>query len=128
MPLFSRLLLHTLACVAFPFLLQLGFDLYRAHVGPPMARGVGVGLATMLVFYTFIFFNLLMVAIPRAAVRYGVALLLVLVVLVYFNPLHPIRALGFAALCGGLCLVAIVMTPWATRLLRLCGRLFARSA
>lgn len=82
------------------------------------ARGVGVGLATMLVFYTFIFFNLLMVAIPRAAVRYGLALLLVLVVLVYFNPLHPVRALGFAALCGGLCLVAIVLTPWGTRLLQ----------
>ncbi|WMW04525.1 hypothetical protein [Pseudomonas entomophila] len=128
LPLFSRLLLHTLACVAFPFLLQLGFDLYRAHVGPPVARGVGVGLATMLVFYTFVFFNLLMVAIPRAAVRYGLALLLVLVVLVYFNPLHPIRALGFAALCAGLCLLAIVLTPWGTRLLRLLCRWGGRLA
>ena len=119
LPLLSRFLLHALGCVAFPFILSLGFDLYRQHVGPPMARGVSVGLATMLVFYAFVLFNLLMVAIPRAAVRYWLALLLVLA---FFNTLHPLRALGFALLCGGLCVVAIGMTPLVTSLLHQCRR------
>ncbi|MBI6951406.1 hypothetical protein LOY42_08915 [Pseudomonas sp. B21-023] len=122
LPLLSRFLLHALVCVAFPFILSLGFDLYRQHVGPPMARGVSVGLATMLVFYAFVLFNLLMVAIPRAAVRYWLALLLVLLVLAFFNTLHPLRALGFALLCGGLCVVAIGMTPLVTSLLHQCRR------
>ncbi|CRI56269.1 hypothetical protein [Pseudomonas sp. CCOS 191] len=122
LPLLSRFLLHALVCVAFPFILSLGFDLYRQHVGPPMARGVSVGLATMLVFYAFVLFNLLMVAIPRAAVRYWLALVLVLLVLAFFNTLHPLRALGFALLCGGLCAVAIAMTPLVTSLLHQCRR------
>ncbi|MCH7418657.1 hypothetical protein [Pseudomonas mosselii] len=122
LPLLSRFLLHALACVAFPFLLSLGFDLYRQHVGPPMARGVSVGLATMMVFYAFVLFNLLMVVIPRATIRYGLALLLVLLVLAFFNTLHPLRALGFAVLCGGLCAAAISMTPAVTSLLNKCRK------
>lgn len=116
--LFSRLLLHALACVAFPYLLALGFDLYRQQVGPPLARGVGVGLATMLVFYTFVFFNLLMVAIPRLVIRWALTGLLAVLVLVYFNPHHPVRALGFTAVCLALCAAAILLTGPLTALLQ----------
>lgn len=116
--LLSRFLLHALACLAFPLLLGLGFALYYRYVGRPVSHGASIGLATWLVYYVFIFFNLLMAAFARNTIRWALVLLLGALVLWYFGMQHPVRALSFSALSVGLCSVAIIVTPLLTALLR----------
>lgn len=118
MSLIVRFALHALACLALPFLFMHGYDAWAKWVAAPVARGISLGLAMELIFYVFVGVNVLMAVFANKTLRYGLAGLMSLAVLVYLLPQHPIRGPGIALLCGGLCALAVVLTDPLERLVR----------
>lgn len=106
---------HTLACLLFPIGTLLGFQAYTALIGPTFARGVAIGLAVKLIFAVFVLFNGLIALVPGIKVKVILTGVLILANLAYLLPRHPLRALFFAGLAGGLSFAAIYVTSHATR-------------
>jgi predicted membrane-bound dolichyl-phosphate-mannose-protein mannosyltransferase len=101
---------HTLACLLFPLATSLGFQVYTTLFGPPLSRGVAIGLAVQLIFAAFVLANALIALTTSMKVKIALTSALVIANLTYLLPQHPIRALFFAGLSGGLTLAAIYMT------------------
>lgn len=101
---------HTLACLLFPLAASLGFQVYTTLFGPPLSRGVAIGLAVQLIFAAFVLANALIALTTSMKVKIVLTSALVIANLTYLLPQHPLRALFFAGLSGGLTLAAIYMT------------------
>jgi len=98
---------HGVACLLFPTVTTLGFQLYTVIFGTPFARGVAIGLATQLIFIAFALTNFLIALISGTKEKVALAGVLAVAILVYLLPEHPLRALFFASLSGGLSFSAI---------------------
>ncbi|MNF27893.1 hypothetical protein D3C85_376860 [compost metagenome] len=98
---------HGAACLLFPVVTTLGFQLYTVLFGAPFARGVAIGLAAQLIFIVFALTNGLIALVSGMKAKVALAVVLVVAVLVYLLPEHPLRALFFAGLSGGLSFSAI---------------------
>jgi predicted membrane-bound dolichyl-phosphate-mannose-protein mannosyltransferase len=104
---------HVVACLLFPLATGLGFQFYISLFGPPLSRGVDIGLAVQLIFAAFVLANALIAMTTSMKVKIVLTSALVIANLTYLLPQHPLRALFFAGLSGVLTLAAIYM---ATRL------------
>lgn len=114
-PLIASFCCHLIACLIYPILSDIGLQLYTALFGPPFARNVGIGLASQLVFFSFIFTNFIIVFISNIKLKIVVSLIQIACVLLYLLPQHPLRAVFFASISFGLTLLAITA---ANRLMR----------
>lgn len=98
---------HGMACLLFPIVTSIGFQVYTALFGEPFARSVAIGLAVQLIFVVFVLTNGLIALTSSLKVKVALACALFTVVLIYLLPEHPLRGLFFAGLSGGLSLTAI---------------------
>ncbi|WP_024652732.1 hypothetical protein [Pseudomonas syringae] len=113
----AGLIAYLLVVVLYFFVHDYGVDFYKTHMGGFTARGVGVGITAELTFYFFIFVNFIVFWIPRILFKLFVIGLMVGVVLLYFLPENPVRAMAYGALTGSMSIVAIVARLMAERLI-----------
>ena len=103
----ANLLIHALMCLLFPAITTMGFKSYISTLGAPQSRGVAIGLSVQLIFAVFIMANVLIALTTKLKAKIALVSALVLTNLLYLLPQHPLRALFFAGLSGGLSLLAI---------------------
>ncbi len=103
----TALACHAVACLLFPIATTLGFHAYTSIFGAPQSRGVALGLAVQLIFAVFVMANALIAITTTLKTKIVLVSALVLANLLYLLPQHPLRALFFAGLAGGLSLIAI---------------------
>ena len=109
---------HALGCLLFIALSWLGFFLYTQLFGSLGSRGVAGGLALLLVFYVYVGTNLLLALLPNGRVKPVLCGVLGAAVFVYLVPQHPLRALYFSVLSGGLSWLAVLASARLSRYLR----------
>lgn len=98
---------HAAACLLFPLATSLGFQAYTFLFGSPLSRGVALGLAVQLIFVAFVLVNGLISLIASVKIKIVLTSALVIANFAYLLPQHPLRALFFAGLSGGLSFAAI---------------------
>lgn len=98
---------HALGCLLFVALSWLGFYLYTQLFGSLGSRGVAGGLALLLVFYVYAGTNLLLALLPPGWWKPALCGLLGAAVLAYLLPHHPLRAIYFSVLSGGVSWLAV---------------------
>lgn len=103
----AGLLVHFFACVIYVVVNYYGVSLYKFLFGGLTSRGASIGIAMYMVFYLFIFVNLVVAVIPRRMVKVSIVFLMVALILVYLLPLYPVRAAAYSVLTGGLTILAI---------------------
>lgn len=104
------LVVHGMACIFYIVLNGFAVPAYKALVGGLTSRGVAIGMGMYLVFYFFVFLNFVLVFIHRLAVKFGVAIFMMVSILVYLLPQYPVRAVAYCALAGSLTVFAILLT------------------
>ncbi|WP_259640604.1 hypothetical protein [Pseudomonas syringae group genomosp. 3] len=114
------LLIHFFACVIYVIANYYGVSLYKVIFGGLTSRGASIGIAMYMVFYLFIFLNLIIAVIPKQVFKWCVVVFMVVLILVYLLPLYPVRAVAYSVLTGGLTTLAIAVTGkferfWLTR-------------
>lgn len=102
MPWITGLAVHALGCLLFVFLSWLGFYLYTQLFGALNSAGIAGAKAWLLVFYAYAGTNLVLALLPPGRIKPLLCAVLVTVVLVYLLPRHPLRAIYFSLLAGGL--------------------------
>lgn len=80
---------------------------YKQYAGGLTARGVSIGIAMYLVFWFFAGMNLLIALLPRVWNKVQATVFMVAIIGFYLMPEHPLRALFYTALSGGVSLLAI---------------------
>ena len=105
----TALACHSLACLLFPVSTSLGLKAYASLFGAPFSRGVAIGLAIQLIFAVFVLANSFIALITSLKAKIALTCTLVIANLAYLLPQHPLRALFFAGLSGGLTCAAISM-------------------
>ena len=104
------LVVHAMACVLYIVLNGYAVPIYKAYVGGLTSRGVAIGMGMYFIFYFFVFLNLVLVFIHRLAIKFGVAIFMMLSILCYMLPQYPVRGMAYCALAGGLTVCAILLT------------------
>jgi len=104
----TGLAVHALACLLFVFLSWLGFYLYTQLFGGLGSVGISGAKAWLLVFYAYAGTNLLLALLPPGRTKPLLCAALGAVVLFYLLPHHPLRAMYFSVLAGGLSWLATV--------------------
>ncbi|MGK5021919.1 hypothetical protein [Janthinobacterium sp. LB2P10] len=99
---------HALGCLLFIVLSWLGFFLYTQLFGSLDSRGVAGSRALLLVFYMYAGTNLLLALLPPGRLKPLLCALLGAAVLAYLLPQHPLRAIYFSVLSGGLSSLAVL--------------------
>jgi len=105
----TALACHIVVCLLFPLAVTLGFKAYVAIWGGPASRGVALGLAVQLIFAAFVLANAFIALVENLRAKIFITAVLVVANLAYLLPQHPLRALFFAGLSGGLTLAAIYL-------------------
>ncbi|KQT62326.1 MULTISPECIES: hypothetical protein [Pseudomonas] len=105
----GSLLVHFFTCVIYVVVNYYGVSLYKFLFGGLTSRGASIGIAMYMVFYLFIFVNLLVAVIPNRRFKLCVVFFMVALILVYLLPLYPVRALAYIVLTGGLTTLAILV-------------------
>jgi len=103
----AGLLVHFFACVVYVVVNYYGVSLYKVSFGGLTSRGASIGIAMYMIFYLFVFANLLVAIIPRLFFKFSIVVLMVSMILLYLLPLYPIRAVAYSILTGGLTALAI---------------------
>ena len=109
---------HALGCLLFIGLSWLGFFLYTQLFGSLGSRGVAGGLALLLVFYVYAGTNLLLALLPPGRWKPVLCALLGAAVLAYLLPQHPLRAIYFSVLAGGVSWLAVLASARLSGYLR----------
>lgn len=101
---------HSFVCLLFPIFTNLGFKAYTLLFGAPLSRGIAIGLAIQLIFAVFVLANCFIALATTLKAKIALACALVIANLAYLLPQHPLRALLFAGLSGGLTCAAVYIT------------------
>lgn len=97
---------HVVACLLFPVITSLGLHAYTNYGQTPSSTGVAAGLAVQLIFGAFVFINGLMVISNTIRTKLILISALVVAILFYLFPQHPLRAVFFATISSALTLSA----------------------
>jgi len=106
--LIAGLAVHALGCLLFVFLSWLGFYLYTQLFGGLGSVGIAGAKAWLLVFYAYAGMNLLLALLPPGGIKPWLCTLLGALVLAYLLRHHPLRAIYFSVLAGGLSWLAVL--------------------
>ncbi|WP_122581574.1 hypothetical protein, partial [Pseudomonas viridiflava] len=101
------LLIHFFACVIYVVANYYGVSLYKVIFGGSTSRGASIGIAMYMVFYLFVFLNIVIAVIPRQIFKWCIVAFMLVLILAYLLPLYPVRAVAYSALTGGLTALAI---------------------
>lgn len=108
----APVLVHLLSVVVYVLLNGLLVGWYKHYTGGLMSRGVSVGIALYMVFWFFAGMSLLIAVLPRVKGKLIATGVMVAVIIWFLMPGHPLRALFYSALSGGLSLLAIAVTGY----------------
>ncbi|NAT25479.1 hypothetical protein CU665_22625 [Pseudomonas syringae pv. actinidifoliorum] len=103
------LLIHFFACVIYVVANYYGVSLYKVIFGGLTSRGASIGIAMYMIFYLFVFLNLVIAVISKRLFKWCAVVLMVVLILVYLLPLYPVRAIAYSVLAGGLTALAIAV-------------------
>jgi hypothetical protein len=102
----------------FYFLLHdYGVAFYKLHMGGFTARGASIGITAELTFYFFILVNMVVFVLPKLAAKIVAIVFMVAVVLFYFLPENPVRAMAYSGLTSSMSLLALVARSIVDRLI-----------
>ncbi|WP_426203330.1 hypothetical protein [Pseudomonas sp. TWP3-1] len=101
------LIVYLLVGALYVFVHDFGVGFYKAHMGDFMDRGVGIGITAELTFYFFIVVNAAVFFIPGFLAKLVSIALMVGVIMLYFMPDNPVRAMAYSALTSGMSLLAL---------------------
>lgn len=113
----AGILVHFFGCVIYVVFNYYGVLLYKVLYGGLTSRGASIGIAVYMVFYLFVFVNLVVAVIPKQMVKFSIVVLTVALILVYLLPLYPVRAAFYSVLTGGLTTLAIWLASKLNKLL-----------
>lgn len=113
----AGLSVHFFACVIYVVVNYYGVSLYKVLFGGLTSRGASIGIAMYMVFYLFVFVNLVVALIPRRIFKFSIVFLMVALISIYLLPLYPVRAAAYSVLTGGLTTLAIWVANKFERLL-----------
>jgi cytochrome b subunit of formate dehydrogenase len=65
----------------------------------------------------FIFINVVVFVLPRMALKFATIVLMVAIVLFYFLPENPVRAMAYSMLTGGMSVIALFTRSLVHRLI-----------
>ncbi|PCR98144.1 hypothetical protein CP336_00550 [Pseudomonas fluorescens] len=89
------------------FVHDFGVVFYKAHMGGFTDRGVGTGITAELTFYFFIVVNAAVFFMPWHSIKLGLIAVMVGVIMLYFLPDNPVRAMAYSALTSVMSLLAL---------------------
>jgi len=103
----AGLIAHLIVCVLYVPLHNYGVDVYISMFGGLTSRGVGIGMTNELMFYFFVLVNCIVFFVPRVKYKLGVVLLMAALILFYFLPRYPVRAMAYSVFGAFLSVAAI---------------------
>lgn len=109
MPWLARAAGHVLACIAYPLLWGLAWDIYTGIYGVPRRTGYALGMTLHFLLNLFVVLNLVLIFVSNLKARLAATVLMTAVVLVWLLPDHPLRGTLTAGLNGGLMLLAVAL-------------------
>ncbi|AMS15258.1 hypothetical protein PUP66_00375 [Pseudomonas chlororaphis] len=116
---FAGAVVYFLVGVLYFFVHDFGVAYYKENMGGFTDRGAAIGGTAELTFYFFIFVNFVVFFVPKIYLKILLLVLMLGVVLFYFLPDNPVRAIaygGLTASMSGLALVArLVVERWGGR-------------
>ncbi|WLG84804.1 hypothetical protein PSH97_27655 [Pseudomonas cucumis] len=104
----SGVVVYLLVGVLYFFVHDFGVDFYKEHMGGFTDRGAAIGGTAELTFYFFIFMNFIVFFMPRLSLKILFIVLMLGVVLFYFLPDNPVRAIAYAGLTVCMSILALV--------------------
>jgi hypothetical protein len=113
----AGLVIYLLVGVLYFFVHDYGVALYKSHMGGFTARGASIGITAELTFYFFIFVNMVVFALPKLTAKILAIAFMVAVVLFYFLPENPVRAMAYSGLTSSMSLLALIARSTVERLI-----------
>ena len=109
------IVVHLFAVAAYVALNGTLVGWYKQYAGGLTSRGVSIGLGMYLVFWFFCAMNLVIALLPRVWGKVQATVFMAAIIGFYLMPDHPLRALFYSALSGGVSLVAIAVNAQLQR-------------
>lgn len=103
----AGLIAHLIVCALYVPLHNYGVDVYISMFGGLTSRGVGIGMTNELMFYFFVLVNGIVFFVPGVKYKLGVVFLMAALILFYFLPRYPVRAMAYSVLGVFLSVAAI---------------------
>lgn len=98
---------HLIVCVLYIPLHNFGVDLYIDIYGGLTSRGIGIGMTPDLMVQYFIVMNAITFFIPRLKLKVFFVSFMLALILYYFLPHYPVRAMAYTLMGGVLTFAAI---------------------
>jgi len=102
------LIIYLLVIALYFIVHDYGVVFYKTHMGGFTARGVAIGGTAELTFYFFIFVNIVVFVMPMLVAKIVPIVLMVAIVLFYFLPENPVRAMAYSGLTFSMSILALV--------------------
>ena len=113
----AGLVVYLLVGVLYFFVHDYGVAFYKLHSGGFTARGASIGITAELTFYFFILMNMVVFVLPKLAAKIIAIVFMVAVILFYFLPENPVRAMAYSGLTSSMSLLALVARSVVDRLI-----------
>jgi hypothetical protein len=113
----AGLVIYLLVGVIYFFVHDFGVAFYKLHMGEFTARGASIGITAELTFYFFILMNMVVFVLPKLAAKIAAIIFMVAVILFYFLPENPVRAMAYSGLTSSMSLLALVGRSIVDRLI-----------
>lgn len=113
----AGLVIYLLVGVLYFFVHDYGVAVYKLHMDGFTARGASIGITAELAFYFFILVNTVVFVLPKLAAKIVAIVFMVAVILFYFLPGNPVRAIAYSGLTSSMSLLALVARSIVDRLI-----------
>lgn len=103
----AGLIAHFTVCALYIPVHNFGVDIYISMFGGLTSRGVGIGMVNEAMFYFFVLINGVIFCLPSMKCKLAVVVLMGALIVVYFMPRYPVRAMAYSLLGVFFTLVAM---------------------
>jgi hypothetical protein len=98
---------HLIVCALYVPLHNYGVDVYIDLYGGLTSRGIGIGMTSELMVQYFILMNSIVFFIPKLKFKLVFLFLMLAIILFYFLPHYPVRAMAYTLMGGSLTMAAV---------------------
>ncbi|WP_447787466.1 hypothetical protein [Pseudomonas germanica] len=98
---------HLIVCALYVPLHNYGVDLYIGVYGGLTSRGIGIGMTPDLMVQYFVVMNAITFFIPKLKLKVLCVSFMLALILYYFLPHYPVRAMAYTLMGGVLTFAAI---------------------
>lgn len=110
------LLPHLIVCALYVPLHNYGVDVYIDLYGGLTSRGIGIGMTSELMVQYFVVMNAVVFFTPKFKFKLISIFLMLTIILYYFLPHYPVRAMAYTMMGSSLTLAAIFISQLFDRL------------